>query len=385
MGRTCTRHGKRVKHAKHTKRVKHAKHTRRAKRRTRRGGNDRSTVERLAITTENLDELTQHLSEYTSLKALICPSLLLTTLPPLPATLQVLICNDNQLEELPLLPDTLQWLECKGNPFEYDIYLKSIGEIRAWQQVNLRRGFMGVSMPNAPSTPTGVFNPFRQQPSTPTRQQPSTPTRQTPTRQTPTGRQPIAPIRIRRRPEMVAPDTPEQTTTRNRAQITQQDGMRSKYFIDMLSEGTDYVMHQTSTAAEFLASGEYDDPLVISVDGALFFTSKHAFEVGFDDNIRYMCVQALALNNGALDIDNIHLNWPLYALRSTGIMADFVFAFDVRKMLDGNGQLFVLEHFRDVPSVVSKAVLNDGELEGAAHCQEGQGGKLYYIRDAQPM
>lgn len=168
------------------------------------------------------------------------------------------------------------------------------------------------------------------------------------------------------------------------------DGLRAKYFIDMSSKGTDYVTHQTSTAAEFLASGEYDDPLIISVDGVLFFTSKHAFIVGFNDNIRYMCVKKLSLEEliddaGEIITNNIHLDWPLYALRSTGIMADFVFAFDARKMLASSNQLFVLEYFRTVPSVVSQAVLNGGDPMSAAHCQEGQGGKLYYIKDAQPL
>lgn len=168
------------------------------------------------------------------------------------------------------------------------------------------------------------------------------------------------------------------------------DGSRAKYFIDLSSEGTDYVTHQTLTAAEFLASGEYDDPLVVSVDGALFFTSKHAFKVGLDDNIRYMCVKELSLeelidDDGDIITDNIHLDWPVYALRSTGIMADFVFAYDVHKMLASPGQLIVLEHFRNVPSVVSQAVLNGGDPMSAAHCQEGQGGKLYYIKEAQPL
>ena len=93
----------------------------------------------LIVTAANAAEL-DHLAEYTSLRCLDCSNLGLTHLPPLPETLQILVCSGNKLTQLPMLPAALQTLECNNktlghnnNPFVFDIYTKSIEEIRKWQ------------------------------------------------------------------------------------------------------------------------------------------------------------------------------------------------------------------------------------------------------------
>ena len=55
-----------------------------------------------------------------TLEKLDCSNNQLTSLPPLPETLQELICTNNQLTSLPPLPETLEILYCSGN------FLKSL-------------------------------------------------------------------------------------------------------------------------------------------------------------------------------------------------------------------------------------------------------------------
>lgn len=52
---------------------------------------------------------------FTSLTYLTCQNNSLTTLPPLPGTLQTLICSGNSMSTLPSLPGTLTYLDCSSN------------------------------------------------------------------------------------------------------------------------------------------------------------------------------------------------------------------------------------------------------------------------------
>ena len=76
---------------------------------------------------ETLEKLHCYVNQLTSLpplpetlEKLDCSNNQLTSLPPLPETLQELICTNNQLTSLPPLPETLEILYCSGN------YLKSL-------------------------------------------------------------------------------------------------------------------------------------------------------------------------------------------------------------------------------------------------------------------
>ncbi|MDQ3046018.1 MAG: T9SS type A sorting domain-containing protein [Bacteroidota bacterium] len=68
----------------------------------------------IIITGLSISDLTG-IEYFTSLEVLNCNTNLLTTLPPLPATLLSLECYDNALTSLPVLPDSLTNLGCRFN------------------------------------------------------------------------------------------------------------------------------------------------------------------------------------------------------------------------------------------------------------------------------
>ena len=78
--------------------------------------NQLTSLPPLPVTLEKLycwnNQLTSHL---TTLKILDCTNNQLTSLPPLPETLKILYCSNNQLTSLPPLPETLEKLYCEGN------------------------------------------------------------------------------------------------------------------------------------------------------------------------------------------------------------------------------------------------------------------------------
>jgi hypothetical protein len=68
-------------------------------------------------------------------------------------------------------------------------------------------------------------------------------------------------------------------------------------------------------------------------------------------------------------------------MKPIGVLVDFVVEQSVQQVLNySTHQVFVLEFIESVASVVSKAVLNHTtDVSSAAHCQEGQGGKVYKL------
>lgn len=73
-----------------------------------------SDIEVINISNRRLDYIPS-LEKFSKLKIFICDDNVITSLPPLPLSLEILRCERNRLTSLPILPPLLHTLYCEGN------------------------------------------------------------------------------------------------------------------------------------------------------------------------------------------------------------------------------------------------------------------------------